>query len=117
DRSLAEPRQEIARQTPPAAGPEPPVEDRVGDAATPALPQADAVERVRAEVKALKQESLDLGHRLMEDYPDGADGPNLLGAIHYRCGEAAKAWQYWEQAWTRDPSRADACSGMASIAS
>jgi tetratricopeptide (TPR) repeat protein len=76
----------------------------------------DPVEKVRAEVEALKRESLEIGNRLLRDYPDDAASPNLLGTIYYRCGESAKAWQYWEQAWTRDPRRADACSGLASIA-
>ncbi|MGA2617830.1 MAG: tetratricopeptide repeat protein [Thermoguttaceae bacterium] len=71
---------------------------------------------MRAEAEALKKESLEIGQRLIQEYPDSVDGVNLLAKVHYRCGEGAKAWQYWEQAWSRDPSRADACAGLASIA-
>jgi tetratricopeptide (TPR) repeat protein len=91
------------------------LKEETGSRADSAAP-SDQVAAARAEVQALKTESLQIAEDLVRDYPNSTDGLGLLGMVYNDSGETAKAWQCWEQVLQRNPRRTDACAAMAGVA-
>jgi tetratricopeptide (TPR) repeat protein len=103
----------------PAVEPRQPPPERKQDEIKPpadSISPSDQVAAARAEVEALKTESLQIAESLVRDYPNSTDGLGLLGMVYNDSGETAKAWQCWEQVLKRNPKRPDVYAAMAGVA-
>ncbi|MGO9112669.1 MAG: tetratricopeptide repeat protein [Thermoguttaceae bacterium] len=81
-----------------------------------APPQPDRQAAVKAEIDALKKESIGIAETLIRDLPKESDPLGLIGMVYDRCNQKAKAWEYWEKALDRNPNRSDLYDTMATIA-
>jgi len=59
--------------------------------------------------EGLKEESLALGARLVQRYPDAVEALDLLALMHDRFGNLAEAARCWHQWLDRHPESAEAC--------
>jgi tetratricopeptide (TPR) repeat protein len=112
-RDLPAPEPPVARPRRPQA--DPTAEGETEPPAKSTWP-SDQAAAVRAEIEALKQESLQIAESLVQEYPNSTDGLGLLGTVYVNCGESAKAWQCWERVSRRDPKRPDVYAAMAVVA-
>jgi tetratricopeptide (TPR) repeat protein len=78
----------------------------------PKLPPADS----RTTVEALEKEAFDVVARLVERFPQSATPIALMGTVHARFGDGAKAMKWWEKCLEMDPRRADVHASMAKFA-
>jgi tetratricopeptide (TPR) repeat protein len=101
-----------------ASRPQPAAHAKQGEqlSSTPLPPQPDPQAVAIAEINALADESIEVAQALVEDFPGQADPLGLIGMVHYRRGQTAKALEYWEQALQRDPHRPDLYDAMATVA-
>ena len=66
-------------------------------------------------IAALKTEQLELGQRLMREFPRSEVPVVLMGHIHEGHGQNDKAIELWHRALVMNPGRADVCNSIATI--
>jgi tetratricopeptide (TPR) repeat protein len=110
-----------AQESPPVAPPQGPqpvadAKQEEGLSSKPVPPQPDRQAAVKAEIKSLEKESIDIAETLVEEFPKRSDPLGLLGMVYNRCDQAAKAMEYWKKALDRSPNRPDLYDAMATLA-
>jgi tetratricopeptide (TPR) repeat protein len=68
------------------------------------------------EIAALKQEELELGERILSEFPDTELSLLLIGNVYRKHGKSTEAQEYWKKALELNPERPDAYNGMGWIA-
>ena len=66
-------------------------------------------------IAVLKAEQLELGQRLMHEFPDSERPLALMGHLYEVHGNTSKAIEFWHKALEINPKRADACNCIAAI--
>jgi superkiller protein 3 len=82
----------------------------------PAPPPPDRQAAIKAEIDALKNESIEIAQTLIQHFPTESDSLGLMGMLYDRCNQKAKAWEYWQKAMDRNPNRPDLYYTMVTIA-
>ena len=68
------------------------------------------------EIAALKKEELELGERILREFPSTELSLILIGNIYRKHGNSTEAEKYWKKALELNPERPDAYNGMGWIA-
>jgi tetratricopeptide (TPR) repeat protein len=74
-----------------------------------------SVARQDIPIAVLKAEQLELGQRLMHEFPDSEMPLVLMGYVYEGHGNTSKAIEYWHKALEVNPKRADVCNSIAAI--
>jgi tetratricopeptide (TPR) repeat protein len=77
---------------------------------------AETEATAREQIKALRQEAVEVATRLLQDFPHSAEALIIVGNMHAALGNSAAALQSWERSLELDPQRADVYQGMGEVA-
>jgi superkiller protein 3 len=73
-------------------------------------------QQAEQDIAALKKEELELGGRILKEFPDTELSLFLIGNIYRKQGNSTEAEKYWKKALELNPKRPDAYNGMGWIA-
>lgn len=79
-------------------------------------PLAAPASSLQPEIRALREEAVQVVDSLRADFPDSSDPLALMGNLHDSLGNSVEAMDCWQKCLEMDPQRADAYRGLGSLA-
>lgn len=78
--------------------------------------QQEGTGQAEQDIAALKKEEMELGQRILKEFPDTELSLLLIGNIYRKQGNSIEAEKHWKKALELNPERPDAYNGMGWIA-